>query len=157
MVIQGSDGSGQRNRQNQARTTPYLYFVIFWTVLSTFNFGYGTSELNPLQHVLSCPSSATPSTQSLPSCIALSSSQFGYITAMFTVGGFLASLSLSPLKNRFSILRRSKNVLLMAAVWNTLGGLVQMMAGSWPTLALGRFVMGLGSGVAVAVVPSYLK
>jgi predicted MFS family arabinose efflux permease len=85
------------------------------------------------------------------------SAQFGYVTAGFTVGGFLASLTISPLKGRFSILQRSRNVLLMAAVWNLLGGLIQMMAASWPILALGRFFMGLGSGIALAVVPPYLK
>jgi MFS family permease len=164
-----STRAGDRERQHHilahGGTTPYLYFVIFWTVLSTFNFGFGTSELNPLQNVLSCPKddasllAPTDSWTSPPSCISLTSSQFGYITAMFTVGGFLSSLTLSPLRNIsfLSILKRSKNALLMAALWNILGGFVQMLASTWKVLALGRFLMGLGSGVAVAVVPSYLK
>lgn len=155
----GGDGENrQRSRQDHSGTTPRLYFVILWTVLSTFNFGFGTSELNPLQHVLSCPTvRVDSSSKSLSSCIDLTSTQFGYITAAFTIGGFLASLTLSPLKSRFSTLRQSKNVLLLAAVWNILGGLVQMIASSWHVLGLGRFLMGLGSGIAVAVVPSYLK
>ncbi|UZJ53928.1 hypothetical protein CBS101457_003248 [Exobasidium rhododendri] len=148
-----------RERQVQRKgTTPYLYFVIFWTVLSTFNFGFGTSELNPLQNVLSCPAADDaflPS--SLPTCIALTSAQFGYITALFTIGGFISSLSLSFLKSRLLVLRRSRNVLILAAVWNILGGLVQMMAATWPSLGLGRLLTGLGSGLAVAVVPSYLN
>lgn len=156
----GRDGNERhRPRQDHSVTTSRLYFVILWTVLSTFNFGFGTSELNPLQHVLSCPAiKVTPAdNHSLPSCIDLTSSQFGYITAAFTIGGFLASLTLSPLKGRLSTLQRSKNVLLLAAVWNIFGGLVQMVASSWQILGLGRFLMGLGSGIAVAVVPSYLK
>ena len=157
-------GGGDRDRPRRGggtATTGRLYFVILWTVLSTFNFGFGTSELNPLQNVLSCPSasdsSSTSQKSSLPSCIDMTSSHFGYVTAAFTFGGFLASLTISPLKSRFSILKQSRNVLLLAAIWNVLGGLVQMIAGSWHVLGLGRFLMGLGSGIAVAVVPSYLN
>ena len=109
--VSSSSASHRGGGGDGAHSTPSLrlYFVIFWTVLSTFNFGFGTSELNPLQNVLSCPITSPASvltSAKLPSCIPLTSNQFGYITAAFTVGGFIASLTVSYLRSQLSILKR---------------------------------------------------
>lgn len=150
----------------QANGGLFLYFEIFWVALSTFNYGFGISELNPLQNVLSCPSApsaaSSPGSVSLPhfpSCLELSSSQFGYVTAAFTLGGFLASLILAPLRTTLlpGLFGRAKQSLLLAAFLAVLGGLTQSISTHWTILALGRFLMGLGSGMAIVVVPTYLK
>ncbi|PWN90981.1 general substrate transporter [Acaromyces ingoldii] len=141
----------------QASGGPLLYFEILWVVLSTFNYGFGISELNPLQGVLSCPPRTTDAR--LPACLDLTSSQFGYVTAAFTLGGFLASLVLSPLRTTLlpSLFGRAKQALVLAAALAVIGGATQAASTSWSILALGRFFMGLGSGMAIVIVPSYLN
>lgn len=138
--------------------TPYCAFVVLWVVLTTFNFGFGTSELNPLQKALTCSTTIERSPLAdLPSCIRMSNAQFGYVTAAFTVGGFVGSLSLSSLKTIISPLKKSKNALIFASLCNVAGGLVRAWSASWPVLAAGRLLLGIGSGVALVVVPAYLN
>lgn len=141
-----------------AAITPFLALAVLWVVLPTFNFGFGTSELNPLQRALTCPTvRPTNAAWSPPPCLDLTNAQFGYITAGFTVGGFLGSIGLAPFKSIVPGLQRSKNALLFSGAWNVAGGLVQASAASWPILALGRLFMGIGSGIALVVVPGYLN
>lgn len=135
-----------------ARLTLPCVLVIAWIVLATFNFGFGTSELNPLQNSMTC-SRANDSSH----CIVMSNSQFGYVTAAFTLGGFLGSLSLAPLKTHFAVLARLRFVLVFSSLFTILAGFVQAMASTWLVLALGRLLMGVGSGMALVTVPGYLK
>ncbi|PWN32476.1 general substrate transporter [Meira miltonrushii] len=143
------------NTHRRPSLTGFFAFVVLWVILATFNFGFGTSELNPLQGALTCPSPAPSSTST---CIEMTNAQFGYVTAGFTVGGFVGSLCLSPLKAVLPILgSSSKAALILSGLWNVAGGLVQAYAGSWPILALGRLLMGIGSGIALTIVPGFLN
>lgn len=175
----GSAGLPGSVPANMTRVTPQLAFLITWTILSTFNFGFGTSELNPLQNVLSCPlsgltkyalvgvasatndessgSGGTTSFSELPDCLPLTNTQFGYATAAFTLGGLVGSLGLAPLKAALPVVRRSKQALILSSLLYIAGGIVQSVSPAWTVLALGRFLMGLGSGTALVTVPSYLK
>lgn len=133
----------------------YFGFVVIWVILATFNFGFGTSELNPLQGAITCPSIES---KAKSTCIEMSNAEFGYVTAGFTVGGFLGSLCLSPLSVILPVLgRSSKAALILSGIWNIVGGLIQASAGSWPILALGRLLMGVGSGIALTIVPGFLN
>lgn len=143
------------NNQRRPSLTGFFAFVVLWVILATFNFGFGTSELNPLQGALTCPSPAPKSTST---CIEMTNAQFGYVTAGFTVGGFIGSLCLSPLKSILPFIgSSSKAALIFSGLWNVAGGLVQAYAGSWPILALGRLFMGIGSGIALTIVPGFLN
>lgn len=96
-----SSSSHQGSTTATATTTPtsFLYFLICWVVLAAFNYGFGISELNPLQSVISCKdvihffvttfqqnstSTSTPTSNPnpnpLPSCIPMTDAQFGAIT-----------------------------------------------------------------------------
>jgi predicted MFS family arabinose efflux permease len=128
------------------------------------------SELNPLQRVLTCRGAAPHGW--LPACFALSEAGFGILTcvhrplrqtacsllhhsALFTLGGFVSSLLLSPLRARFGLTKRA--TLLAATVVGSAGAALQAFSWSVAALGAGRALMGMGAGVGVAVVPGYLK
>lgn len=147
---------------DRVRTTRYFSFMVLWVVISAFNYGFGISELNPLQGALTCRdkeggqagASARDelSTQGIPDCVPMTDAEFGLVTATFTLGGLLASAG-SPLLGRWG---RKGNVLVCAAL-NAAGEAVVALAASRTALGFGRFVVGLGAGVGVCVVPIFLK
>lgn len=148
-----------RMANRETSVTTLFGFVVAWVILPTFNFGFGTSELNPLQSALTCPVKPQEQSSYFSSpCIEITNAQFGYVTAAFTVGGLLGSLCLTPFSQIIPQLRTSrKSALTFSGFWNVAGGLVQAFSSSWPTLAFGRLLMGIGSGIALVIVPGYLN
>ncbi|KAL9938802.1 hypothetical protein V8E36_002521 [Tilletia maclaganii] len=142
-----------------AVTRPVFGLLVTWITISAFNYGFGISELNPLQRVLSCspidPDIAAAAGIELPPCVPMSDSQFGLITAFFTLGGFLGSLFISPLSSRLRWGRRAS--ILLSAVLNAAGAALLSLSSSQSTMSAARFLQGLGAGIGVVVVPLYLN
>ncbi|KDN38031.1 general substrate transporter [Tilletiaria anomala UBC 951] len=142
------------------RLTAFFYWMVIFIILSAFQYGWGIAELNVLQDALTCKednlthestSKGTPGND----CIGLTETQFGYVTALFTVGGFLSSLSLSTIAQRLQFGQRIS--IFLAALFNTTGGAIISMSAGFVSAGVGRFVMGLGAGIAVVCVPIYLS
>ncbi|CEH14491.1 Permease of the major facilitator superfamily [Ceraceosorus bombacis] len=148
---------GTAGRRGSSDKLSWLFlFMIIWVVASTFNYGFGISELNALASALTCPSrGAVSASFKLPVCFEISSSSFGIVTALFTFGGLLASLLLSPISARLRWTRRQ--TLGVAATINCLGTASQAFAPASWLLGLGRGLMGMSAGIAIAVVPAYLN
>ncbi|KAE8211192.1 hypothetical protein CF327_g5032 [Tilletia walkeri] len=85
----------------------------------------------------------------------MSDSEFGLITAFFTLGGFLGSLFISPLSSRLRWGRRSG--ILLSAVLNAVGGALLSVSASRRAMSAARLFQGLGAGIGVVVVPLYLN
>ena len=64
--------------------------MVAWIVLAPFHFGYGVSQLNALEKVWVCKPSTTTA------CLGMTEDEFGLATAMFTIGGTIASLLCAP-------------------------------------------------------------
>ncbi|KAK0531053.1 Bifunctional purine biosynthesis protein PurH [Tilletia horrida] len=142
-----------------AATRPVFGLLVAWIAISAFNYGFGISELNPLQRVLSCspidPKAAAAAGIKLPPCVPMSDSEFGLITAFFTLGGFLGSLFISPVSSRLRWGRRAG--VLLSAVLNACGAALLSVAAAQSTMSAARFLQGLGAGIGVVVVPLYLN
>ncbi|CAD6892749.1 unnamed protein product [Tilletia controversa] len=140
-------------------TRPIFVVLVAWIAISAFNYGFGISELNPLQRVLSCspidPKAAAAAGIKIPPCVPMSDSEFGLITACFTLGGFLGSLFISPLSSRLRWGRRAG--ILLSAVLNSVGAALLSISVSKGAMSAARFFQGLGAGIGVVVVPLYLN
>lgn len=140
-----------------ARPRLLFHLVVLFVTLSSFSYGYGISELNALQGALTCYGvrGASRDDGGLLDCIPLSDTQFGLITALFTVGGFLGSLALPTVQRRFGLGLRG--ALVVALSLNALGNAFISVAHSGAAAGFGRLVTGLGSGMSLVAVPVYLN
>lgn len=130
------------------QVTLRFHLLVVWILASAFNYGYGISELNPLQPILTCSDASA-------GCMGLTESQFGLITALFTLGGLTSSFLISPVSSSLGWGR--KQCIMWAAVSGILGSLLLSLAGGLSSMGLGRFIQGIGSGIGVVIVPIYLN
>lgn len=92
------------------------------------------------------------STFGLSDCLPITSSRYSIVTAIFTIGGLCGSLGSSYVTQRSGL----HGGILLTGYLNLAAALLMALSYSWLWLALGRFVAGLSSGVAVCLVPPYL-
>ena len=72
---------------------------------------------------------------------------------MAQAGSFIASLMAGPMQDKLG----RKPTIMLADILFTVGAVVMATAQTIPILMLGRFVVGLGVGIASLVVPVYLS
>ncbi|KAG6833484.1 hypothetical protein H0H87_006056 [Tephrocybe sp. NHM501043] len=77
---------------------------------------------------------------------------FSVITAVFTIGGLAGSLIANLVMDR----RGRKGATVVSALLTSIGAGLMSVSTSVGVLGLGRFVIGLGSGVGICVGPIYL-
>ncbi|KAG8967614.1 hypothetical protein FRC03_009643 [Tulasnella sp. 419] len=133
---------------------PYLLRTLVWALNSPFSYGYHIACLNQVQLALTCakPPSSTGAL-SLPTCVPMSTNTFGLITSIFTIGGLLGSLVASRFMHRFG----RKGAIKINASLICAGSLIMTIAWNTGLLALGRFLIGIGAGIAICVLPIYLS
>ncbi|KAJ2457167.1 hypothetical protein GGF42_002839 [Coemansia sp. RSA 2424] len=121
--------------------------------LSPLQYGYHIAELNTPKGIITACDKDAVHWPSLPLCLPMNDAVFSLATSIFAVGGLLGSLSAGWMAERWG--RRG------ALVYNSasyiLGPLLMAFAVSPAMLVIGRFVSGIGSGVAVVVAPLYLS
>ncbi len=154
-----SSSSNGRAAPAPVKLTLFFRWMVLFVVLSAFNYGYGISELNALQGPLTCYGRGAVRGEAAPAnerdCLGMTEAQFGYVTAALTVGGLLSSLGFSSLADRFHI--GPRRWIMLSALLNAAGGAIIALAQGLLAAGAGRFVMGLGAGIAVVCVPIYLR
>jgi sugar porter (SP) family MFS transporter len=82
----------------------------------------------------------------------MNKAQIGFVSSIFTLGGFIGAVVAGPVAARYGRLR--------AMQYTTpsfiLGPIFEALAPSIPVMAIGRFFSGLGAGAAVVIVPIYI-
>lgn len=160
----GTSRSPPSSSSPDAKTSVTLRFrlALAWILISAANYGYGISELNALQPILTC-SPRDPSQSSLgirlspieTGCIPLSESQFGLITSLFTLGGLVSSFLISPISKSLGWGR--KKCIMWSAIAGIAGSAVLGLSNGLWGLGAGRFLQGTGSGIGVVMVPIFLN
>lgn len=89
----------------------------------------------------------------MPHCIPMSEAAFAFISSAFTVGGLIGALNSGP----FSSKRGRLPAMRATALLFLAGSVVETVAGSVPSMALGRFISGIGAGGATVIVPLYIS
>ena len=168
-----------------ADITPYLLFLLLTATLGPLLFGYHLAELNAPQEVITCAKksiTAHPSAlerlkaefrehvydvsgetakakaesdgyaTALPQCIEMDATQIGVVSSMFTLGGLIGALAAGPVTAKVGRVR----TMLFAAIAATVGPVFEAAAPNIATMAVGRFISGLGAGGAMVVVPIYI-
>lgn len=140
-----------------APATPYLLFIIFVATLGPFQFGYHLGELNAPEAVITCRAETEPipSLQSkyFPSCIPMSTVQWGLIQSAFSIGGLVGSLGSGSITTKHG--RRPAMMMLTCAL--ALGSAIEASAVSIFSMSLGRAVAGIGAGAATVVCPIFIS
>ena len=138
--------------------TGYLLTLIFVYSLGPLQFGYHIGELNTPQDVISCSSAAyepMPSSfagVALPSCVSMTSIEFGSVVGAFPIGGLVGALVAGRMADRIG---RRKTCLYNTFLF-TIGPVLMAFAAARWALVVGRLLVGVSSGVAMVVVPMYL-
>lgn len=83
----------------------------------------------------------------------MNSFQFSIVTAIFTVGGCVGSIT----GNRIAEVRGRKSAIRISTILTLLGALLMAVSLSVLHLVIGRLLVGLGSGLGLCVVPIYLS
>jgi len=115
-------------------------------------YGYHISVLNQIQAVLTCKS-VNPANAATPSnCIPMSDVAFSFVTAIFTVGGLAGSLVANLVVDSWG--RRGTQRL--CAIFIGIGSALMGLTSSLSILLVGRFLIGIGSGLGLCVGPIFL-
>ena len=171
--------------QTMAKLTPSFLFLLLTATLGPLLFGYHLAELNAPQEVITCAKKSIKSTSALerlkaefkehvynggekvttlatgeddeyptalPQCIEMDATQLGVVSSMFTLGGLIGALAAGPITAKAGRVR----TMLLSAIAATLGPVFEAAAPNIGTMALGRFIAGLGAGMAMVVVPIYI-
>ncbi|KAF9888149.1 hypothetical protein FE257_009285 [Aspergillus nanangensis] len=146
------------NESIRSRITPYLVYLIFITTLGPLQFGYHLAELNAPQDVITCKrdsihASAKPIASNLPQCIPMNPSQFGLVSSIYTLGGFLGALLAGPISTKHGRLF----TLRINTIFFILGPVAETFAPNIPVLSFGRLLSGVGAGAAIVVSPIYIS
>ncbi|KAK5131049.1 hypothetical protein LTR08_001334 [Meristemomyces frigidus] len=152
--------------------TPYFMYVLLTATLGPLLFGYHLAELNAPQQVITCgQESASVSAVSrlhaafrgtthsaavsdaLPQCIYMSSTQFGLVSSIFTLGGLLGALCGGTVTTKYGRLR----AMILASAFAAIGPVFEALAMNIGVFTVGRLLSGLGAGAATVIVPIYIS
>ena len=120
--------------------TPPLVGCVLICCLASIQYGFHMSELNaPAKYIRLS--------------LGLSQSQLGFATAIFSIGGLVSSTFASYISTNYGL----KPSFIVTSVCYILGSFIESKASSHPSLLFGRFVSGLGGGLAIVYVPIYVN
>ncbi|CAB4256685.1 similar to Saccharomyces cerevisiae YGL104C VPS73 Mitochondrial protein [Maudiozyma barnettii] len=123
--------------------------------LGSIQYGYHIAELNAPEQFLVCPNDPQTNgiTSAAPQCISMTEQQFGAVTSIFSLGGLVGSFFIGSYASKYG--RRSTS--LYISVLSFIGSLVMFIAGSFNSLLVGRFIVGVSCGSAIVITPLFIN
>ncbi|OKL63590.1 hypothetical protein UA08_01485 [Talaromyces atroroseus] len=136
--------------------TAFLVYLVFVATLGPLQFGYHLAELNAPQAVITCEKKSitlTSTSNRLPQCLPMNPSQFGLVSSIYTVGGFVGAVVSGP------IATRSGRLLALRATtaFFVLGSVAEALSPNIAILSAGRFLSGIGAGASIVVGPIFVS
>ncbi|KAM9785731.1 solute carrier family 2, facilitated glucose transporter member 1-like [Neosynchiropus ocellatus] len=139
------------------KLTPHLMMAVGTAVIGSLQFGYNTGVINAPQAIIEQFYNETwigrfsePISQSALTAL------WSLSVAIFSVGGMFGSFSVGLFVNRFGRKNSMLGANLLAFLAALFMGLSQL-ATSWEMLIIGRFIIGLYSGLSTGFVPMYVE
>uniref|UniRef100_A0A8C5EKA1 Solute carrier family 2, facilitated glucose transporter member 1-like n=1 Tax=Gouania willdenowi TaxID=441366 RepID=A0A8C5EKA1_GOUWI len=143
-----------KKKSSKYCVTPQLMMAVGTAVMGSLQFGYNTGVINAPQNRFYNETWSSRFSEPIPP--GTLTALWSLSVAIFSVGGMIGSFSISLFVNRFG----RKNSMLMANVLvfiaATFMGLSQL-AGSFEMLIIGRFIIGVYSGLSTGFVPMYIE
>ncbi|XP_062247336.1 solute carrier family 2, facilitated glucose transporter member 1-like [Platichthys flesus] len=139
------------------KVTPHLLMAVGTAVIGSLQFGYNTGVINAPQNIIESFYNETWSTRfSEPISQNMLTALWSLSVAIFSLGGMFGSFSVGLFVNRFG----RKNSMLMANVLTFIAAVFMgfsKLAASFEMLIIGRFIVGLYSGLSTGFVPMYVE
>ncbi|OWB66050.1 hypothetical protein B5S30_g1385 [[Candida] boidinii] len=154
--------------KNGSKWSVALFFSVFVACLNSIQYGYHMSELNAPGSVLSCQISEPihnypggPKSyldtwfgqNGYAQCIPMDDSQIGIITSIFSIAGLIASIFIGGITEKFG----RKTGFVCSSLAYAIGSMIEFTSNSFTTIAIGRFVSGLGAGAGIVTTPIYIN
>ena len=142
--------------------TTRLVATVSFICLGSLQFGYHMAELNSPEQLLSCRASLPGnkpykdtwySQHGLVQCIPLTPEDIGVITCIFSLGGLIGSFFVGAICDSIGRKKTALGHCFIFFVGSTLNG----FANSYWSLAIGRFIAGVGAGAALAIAPVFIN
>jgi SP family facilitated glucose transporter-like MFS transporter 1 len=159
VTLWSSQGQRQRSKPSEdttilkERITWYLVFMTFSIVIVGFIYGYNLSNINIPEEKIrgDLPPNQPPS--HFPLSIPMSNAVWGVAVSMLALGGLVGSLS-GP---KLSELIGRKWLLAIVDIFFLAAGLLMSLSLNTAMFIVGRFLVGIPSGMSTAIVPAYLS
>ncbi|KAJ2803412.1 Bifunctional purine biosynthesis protein PurH [Coemansia guatemalensis] len=120
--------------------------------ISSINYGWVIGSINiPSLVIEECSGGPETWTNGFPSCIPMSSTLWGLVVGLTPLGAWAGSMFSGIAADRFG----RKRMLMYNNAFYVAGALLSCTATSIAQLSIGRFVSGIGCGVAANVVSTY--
>ncbi|KAJ2777547.1 Bifunctional purine biosynthesis protein PurH [Coemansia javaensis] len=129
-----------------------LLLCAMLAAVSSINYGWVIGSVNiPAQVIEQCSGGPETWTAGFPSCIPMGSTLWGLVVGLTPLGAWAGSMFSGLAADRFG----RKRALMANNAFYVAGALLACTATSIAQLAVGRFVSGVGCGVAATVVSTY--
>ncbi|NP_001034897.1 solute carrier family 2, facilitated glucose transporter member 1a [Danio rerio] len=141
---------------NKKEVTPQLMMAVGTAVIGSLQFGYNTGVINAPQKIIEGFYNETwhnRYSEYIPPTTL--TTLWSVSVAIFSVGGILGSFSVGLFVNRFG----RRNSMLIANILAFIAAAFMgfsKLAESWEMLIIGRFIVGLYSGLSTGFVPMYV-
>lgn len=140
LVHLGHNNNDNNNNERASHWTFPLISSVFVCCLSCIQYGFHMAELNaPARYIRLS--------------LGLSQSQLGLVTSIFSIGGLLSSTFASYLSTRHGL----KISFIVTSISYTIGSFIESRTNDFNSLMVGRFISGIGGGLAIVYVPIYVN
>ncbi|XP_071331246.1 solute carrier family 2, facilitated glucose transporter member 1a [Trachinotus anak] len=143
--------------ESSGKVTPQLMMAVGTAVIGSLQFGYNTGVINAPQNIIESFYNETWSGRfSEPIPQTTLTALWSLSVAIFSVGGMFGSFSVGLFVNHFG----RRNSMLMANVLAFIAAAFMgfsKLAASFEMLIIGRFIVGLYSGLSTGFVPMYVE
>ncbi|KAJ1987326.1 Bifunctional purine biosynthesis protein PurH [Coemansia spiralis] len=151
-VSDESESGIAHNDSRYAHLNRPLILCAIVAAISSINYGWVIGNINiPAQVIEQCATGPKTWTNGFPSCIPMNSTLWGLVVGLTPLGAWAGSMFSGKAADRFG----RKYTLMLNNVFFVAGALLSGTATSIAQLAIGRFVSGIGCGVAANIVSTY--
>ncbi|KAJ2657581.1 Bifunctional purine biosynthesis protein PurH [Coemansia sp. RSA 1200] len=151
-LLEGSESGIAHADSRYAGLNRRLLMCAIVAAISSVNYGWVIGSINiPAQVIEQCSTGPETWTNGFPSCIPMRSIMWGLVVGLTPLGAWAGSMFSGLSADRFG----RKYTLMLNNIFFVAGALLSGTATSVAQLAVGRFVSGVGCGVASNVVSIY--
>ncbi|KAJ2380173.1 Bifunctional purine biosynthesis protein PurH, partial [Coemansia sp. RSA 2559] len=144
-LLEGDESGLAHADSRYARLNATLLGCAVIAALSSINYGWIIGSINiPAQIIEQCSTGPQTWTNGFPSCIPMGSTLWGLVVGLTPLGAWAGSMFSGVIADRFG----RKYTLMLNNVFFMVGAILSGTATTIAQLAIGRFVSGIGCGVA---------
>ncbi|KAJ8656052.1 hypothetical protein O0I10_008274 [Lichtheimia ornata] len=131
-----------------------MVWCAFIASIAGFNVGWHIGVPNmPQTTIAGCQDITDNGDSALPPCLPMSDFTWGYTVAAYPIGGLVGGLASKYLNVYFP----RRTCMLIAAVWNVIGGILSATSINPVMYSFGRAFVGLGCGMSGSSVAIYIS